>query len=95
MTLIEMARQIEDYESKRLCLVSNSAYIMKMIRAEHGAAAGKIVERLNYLSEKDSSDTKRHALWAEVEKELDALQEKNIDVLPGMTPTTPVKLPGM
>ena len=95
MTLIEMAKQIEKYESERLCLVANTAYLMTIIRAEHGVEAGKIVGRLNYLSDKESTDTKRHKLWAEIETALQNYQKKPaVTLMPGMT-TVPSMMPGM
>jgi hypothetical protein len=95
MTLIEMAKKIETYESERLCLVANTAYLMTLIRHDYGIEAGKIVERLNYLSDKESSDTKRHKLWAEVEAAIKEYQgEPTVTLMPGMT-TMPGMMPGM
>ena len=95
MTLLEMAKQIEKYESERLCLVANTSYLMTIIRSKHGVEAGKIAGRLNYLSDKESTDTKRHKLWAEVETALTNYQEKPaVTLMPGMT-TGSGMMPGL
>ena len=93
MTLIEMAKQIEKYESERICLVANTSYLMTIIRSKYGVGAGRIACRLNYLSEKESTDSERHKIWAEVEAALTEYQEKSTNmVMPGMQP--PGRMPG-
>ena len=87
-TLLEMAKQIEKYESERLCLVANTAYLMTIIRSKYGTEAGKIVSRLNYLPEKQSTDTERHKLWAETEAALNEYQRSSsVTMMPGMKPS--------
>ena len=96
MTLIEMAKQIEKYESERLCLVANTAHLMTIIHAEHGVAAGRIVGRLNYLSDKESTDTKRHKLWAEVETAIKKYQgEPAVTLMPLVCPQRSGMMPGL
>ena len=92
MTLIEMAKQIEKYESERLCLVANTELLMAIIRSNHGTGAGRIVGRLNYLSGKDATDTSRHKLWAEVKSALEEYQNLPAVSMPGAS--TPGIMPG-
>jgi hypothetical protein len=95
MTLIEMAKQIEKYESERLCLVADTSYLMAIIRSQHGVEAGKIVGRLNYLSDKESTDTKRNKLWAEIETALQNYQKKpTVTLMPGVS-TGSGMMPGL
>lgn len=94
-TLLEMAKEIRDYETTRLNAAANTSYLMTIIRQEHGMEAGRICEKLNYLSQKESTDTNRHKLWDEVESSIKQYQEKPaVTLMPGMT-TVPSMMPGM